>query len=176
MRDRTKIIAEADPDADARVKAWNALAQHPLFADCYQTEGTLVDAMLAKLDAAQNHTCEPVWRPTTADEIQAGWEVRSRGNGIEATWGVAHHRDGLGDWYTEAGRLLTYTAAGWTYETTAPAPEPKPWPDELVEALADTMATTPGGTTWEDDARAVLDLLAAKFPGVRDAIAGGEQS
>ena len=35
------------------------------------------------------------------------------------------------------------------------------------------MATTTGGTTWQDDARAVLDLLAAKFPGVRDAIAGG---
>ena len=135
MRDRTKIIAEADPDADARVKAWNALAQHPLFADCYQTEGTLIDAMVAKLDAAQNHTCEPVWRPVTREEIQPGWEVLARRcNGMEGRWGVAHHRDGLGDWYTEAGRQLTYAAMGWTYETTAPEPETEP--DPYVEALA----------------------------------------
>ena len=164
-----------DPDADARVKAWNTIAQHPFFADCFQTEGTLVDAMLAKLDAAHSHTCAPVWRPTTADEIQPGWEVRARSyGGSEATWGVAHHRDDCGDWRTEAGQSLTCIAAGWKCETTAP--EPKPWPDELVEALAEAMGTTTGGTTWQDDARAVLNLLAAKFPGVRAAIAGGEQS
>ena len=149
-----------DADADERVKAWNAIAQHPFLADCYQTEGTLLDAMLAKLDAAHSHTCAPVWRPTTADEIQPGWEVRSRHrSGSESSWGVAHRRDGQGDWRTEAGRMLTFIAAVWTYETTAPAPEPEPWPDELVEALADTMATTPGGATWQDDARAVLGLL-----------------
>ena len=35
--------------------------------------------------AFASHTCEPTWRPTTAEEIQPGWEVRSRrGNGSEA--------------------------------------------------------------------------------------------
>ena len=165
-----------DPESDSRVKAWGHIAQHPFFADCYQTEGTLIEAMLAKLDAAHNHTCGPVWRPVTREEIQPGWEVRARRrNGSEAGWGVAHHRDDEGDWLTGAGDMLTWAAAGWTYETTAPLPEPEPWPDELVDALADTIGTTTG-TTWEDDARAVLDLLAAKFPGVRAAIAGGEQS
>ena len=111
------------------------------------------------------HECPtvPVWRPTTAEEIQAGWEVRSRGRGgSEAGWGVAHHQDGLGDWYTEAGRLLTFVAAGWTYETTAPAPEPKPWPEELVGVVADALAGTEDpGPHWDDDARRVLDALAA---------------
>ena len=72
------------------------------------------------------HECPtvPVWRPTTRDEIQAGWEVRSRYfNGLEATWGVAHRRGGEGDWVTEGARQLTWDAHGWTYETTAPLPE-----------------------------------------------------
>ena len=72
------------------------------------------------------HECPtvPVWRPTTRDEIQAGWEVRSRYfNGLEATWGVAHRRGGEGDWVTEGARQLTWDAQGWTYETTAPLPE-----------------------------------------------------
>lgn len=152
-----------DVESHSRVQAWNTIAQHPFFSDCYQTEGTLVDAMLAKLDAAHAHACETVWRPVTRDEIQAGWEVRSRHrSGTESSWGVAHRQDGSGDWYTEAGQLLTYIAAGWTYETTAPLPEPEPWDEALVEALADTMGTTTGGTTWEDDARAVLNLLASR--------------
>ena len=79
------------------------------------------------------HECPtvPVWRPTTRDEIQPGWEVRSRrGPGSEASWGVAHHRGAAGDWYTEAGVLLTWDDMRWTYETTtAPLPEPEPWDD-----------------------------------------------
>ncbi len=73
-----------------------------------------------------SHTCRPVWRPTTRDEIQAGWEVRSRGQGgYERAWGTAHRRDATGDWFTESGRLLTLGVC-WTYETTAPEPEPDP--------------------------------------------------
>ena len=71
------------------------------------------------------HECPtvPVWRPTTAEEIQPGWEVRSyRPNGMEATWGVAHHRDGEGDWRTKANAALTYANLGWSCETTAPLP------------------------------------------------------
>ena len=166
-----------DPESYSRVKAWNALAQHPFFADCYQTEGTLVGAMLAKLDAAHNHTCEPVWRPVTRDEIQPGWEVLARrGNGMEGRWGVAHHQDGLGDWYTEAGQLLTYTASGWTCETTAPAPEPEPWPDKAVDCLEDALIQRDVKKARPSDARALLDALAARYPGVRDAIKEGEQA
>ena len=37
-------------DSDPRVEAWSRIAEHPFFADCYATDGTLIDAMLAKLD------------------------------------------------------------------------------------------------------------------------------
>ena len=162
-----------DVESDSRIRAWLAIAEHRLFTDCYSTGGTLVDAMVAKLDAAHTHTCEPVWRPTTREEIQPGWEVRSRRrNGYEAMWGITHHRDRDGDWRTEAGALLTHATAGWTYETTAPLPEPEPWPDELVGAIT--------GTIWpidrDEDARAVLDLLAARGLLDRAAITGGEQA
>ena len=101
-----------DVESHSRVQAWNIIAQHPFFSDCYQTEGTLVDAMVAKLDAAHECPTVPVWRPTTRDEIQPGWELRSRhSDGMEATWGVAHDQDGDGDWRTEAGRPLTYGPA-----------------------------------------------------------------
>ena len=70
----------------------------------------------------QSHACKPVWRPTTAAEIQAGWEVRSRRcGGKEATWGIAHHQDIHGNWRTEAEIMLTtFANLEWTYETTAP--------------------------------------------------------
>ena len=90
------------------------------------------------------HECPtvPVWRPTTADEIQPGWEVRSRHrHGSEATWGVADRQDADGDWYSVA-RLLTNAAGGWTYETTAPVSEPKPDPrvDVVARELHDRSA------------------------------------
>ena len=120
------------------------------------------------------HECKPVWRPTTADEIQAGWEVRSRGrSGIEMNWGIAHHRDSDGDWRTEAEALLTYAATGWTYETTAPLPEP--WDEALVGVVSDALAGTEGPAHhWNDDARRVLDALAARGYLDRAAITGGE--
>ena len=160
-----------DVDLDDRVAAWDSIARHPFFAACYQTEGALLDAMLAKLDAAHTHTCEPVWRPTTAPKIRAGWEIRSRRSGDkEAAWGIAHHKDEDGDWRTEADVMLTYVDAdaGWTYETTAPMPEPEPWPEGLVMVLAEVISNEPG--TVEDEARAALDALAARYPGVRAAL------
>ena len=124
------------------------------------------------------HTCPtvPVWRPTIADEIQPGWEVRSRhSNGFEATWGVAHHRGSDGDWCTESDVLLTWDAAGWTYETTAPLPEP--WDEALVGVVSDALAGTEDPAHhWDDDARRVLDALAARGYLDRAAITGGEQS
>ena len=118
------------------------------------------------------HECPtvPAWRPVTREEIQAGWEVRSRARaGYETAWGTARHRDADGDWLTEAGNLLTSESMGWTCETTAPPPEPEPWPDEVVESLVKTLSVG-------QDPIAVLDALAALRPGVRAAITGGEQS
>ena len=125
-----------------------------------------------------SHTCQPVWRPTTAEEIQAGWEIRSRRpDGSEAKWGVAHHRDQDGDWCTKAGIMLTSLNRGWTYETTAPLPEPEPWDEALVGVVADALAGTEDpGHHWDDDARRVLDALAALGYLDRAAITGGEQS
>ena len=122
-----------DAKADSRIQAWMTVAKHPVFADCYnQTEGALLDAVLAKLDDMHTHTCEQ-WRPITAAEIQQGWMVRSRrGNGTQATWGVAHHQNSRDDWITEADSLLTFADAGWTYETTAPASAPAPDPRSQV--------------------------------------------
>ena len=124
------------------------------------------------------HTCPtvPVWRPVTFEEIQPGWEVRSRRrNGSEAWWGVAHHRDDDGDWRTKAGSLLTYTALEWTYETTAP--ELEPWDEALVGVVSDALAGTEDpGPHWDDDARRVLDALAAHGYLDRAAITGGERS
>ena len=122
-----------------------------------------------------NHTCAPTWRPTTFEEIQAGWEVRARlRDGVGATWGVAHRQDGQGDWYTEAGRLLTFVAADWAYETTAPAPEPEPWPAGAVDCLEDALIQRDVKDARPSDARALLDALAARYPGIRDAIKEGD--
>ena len=124
------------------------------------------------------HECQPVWRPTTAAEIQPGWEVRSRGrNGSEARWGVAHHQDGGRNWFTASNALLTLDAAGWTYETTAPLPEPEPWDEALVGVVSDALAGAEGPAHhWDDDSRRVLDALAARGYLDRAAITGGEQS
>ena len=112
---RDHVLASYTPDSasgQARVLAWDDIAKHPFFADCYPTDGTLVEAMLAKLDATHAHTCKPVWRPTTADEIQAGWEVRAqRDDGMAATWGVAHHQDSEGDWRDQLQQAV-YAASG----------------------------------------------------------------
>ena len=134
----------------------------------------------AVTDHARNHECPtvPVWRPTTATEIQAGWEVRSRtSDGKEGRWGVAHRRGPGGDWLTEGDRLLTWDANGWTCETTAPLPEPEPWDEELVGMVAQAVMdheTTNG--YGRPEALGVLDALAARGYLDRAAIAGGEQS
>ena len=92
-----------------------------------------------------SHTCQPVWCPTTREEIQAGWEVRSRySGGMEATWGVAHRRGADGDWLTEWGRLLTWDDMGWTYETTAPLSAPDPRIAVVMEWYGSTTADHAG--------------------------------
>ena len=94
-----------------------------------------------------SHTCRPVWRPTTAEEIQPGWEVRSRDHlGAEATWGVAHRQTDEGGWLTESGSLLSCRGDGWAYETIAPEPKPDP----RVERLTKAMYLAYTGKPWEE--------------------------
>ena len=114
------------------------------------------------------HECPtvPVWRPTTADEIQPGWEVRARySDGMGAKWGTAHHQGDDGDWRSEEGARLTYDACGWTwtYETTAPLPEPEPWDDDTLDEWEDALRSTIDlDAGWTTSTRAVLNLLAER--------------
>ena len=110
-------------------------------------EGNARYWLAAEAHALAAHECPtvPVWRPTTRDEIQAGWEVRSRSRlGSELGWGTAHHQDSDGDWRTEAGSLLTYTSTGLTYETTAPLSAPDPRIAVVMEWYGSTTADHAG--------------------------------
>ena len=108
----------------------------------------------------QSHTCEPVWRPVSLAEIQPGWEVRSRArNGSGVAWGNAHHQDHTGDWCTEAGFLLTFGARGWTYETTAPEPEPDP-----RVGLLEGVCLREGVVLTRSDAALLLSIADAAAP------------
>lgn len=109
-----------------------------------------------------SHTCPAVWRPTTREEIQPGWEIRSRHkSGHEATWGIAHRRDNDGDWRAEADTLLTWGEAGWTYETTAPLPEPEPDPRA---GLLEGVSLREGVVLTRSDAALLLSIADAAAP------------
>ena len=115
----------------------------------------------AVTDYARNHTCQPVWRPTTSAEIQPGWEVRSRSEtGMPSSWGIAHHRNEDGDWRTwPEDAVLTYDADGWTCETTAPVPEPKPKPNPARIQVVLDWASEPPGPDRHADAADLLTRL-----------------
>ena len=122
-------------------------------------------ALLAVRDhALAAHECPtvPVWRPVIDGEDLTGYEVRARGREVDMwhAWGVAARRRNEGFWVTEGGWLLT----GWpVVETTAPLPAPEPWHEELVGVVSDALAGDEDpGPHWDDDARRVLDALAAR--------------
>lgn len=151
-----------DAESDPRVQAWLTVAKHPFFADCYSLDDTLLNAVLAKLDAAHAHTCGPGWRPVSFDEIQSGWMIRSRRrNGSEATWGNAHRLDDDGDWLTASGSPLTLKRFRWTYETTAPEPEPEP--DPRVDLL-EGVCLREGVVLTRSDAALLLSIADAAAP------------
>lgn len=151
-----------DTESDPRVQAWLTVAKHPFFADCYSLDDTLLSAVLAKLDAAHAHTCEPVWRPVSFAEIQAGWMIRSRSeNGFELSWGVAHRLDTDGDWVTASGTPLVFARSGWTYETTAPEPEPEPDPRL---SLLEGVCLREGVVLTRSDAALLLSIADAAAP------------
>ena len=152
----TTISAKDRAEAQAIAEAFYGYGTADLHDDSVRRWLAVRDHVLAA------HECPtvPVWRPTTFEEIQPGWEVRARrDDGSEAGWGVAHHQDDDGDWRTEAKTILTL--ASWTYETTSPLPEP--WDEALVGVVSDALAGTEDpGHHWHDDARRVLDALAAR--------------
>ena len=124
------------------------------------------------------HECPtvPVWRPVIDGEDLTGHEVRARSNGADwwGAWGVAYRRSSYGNWVTKGGAVLT---GGWPVtETTAPLPEPEPWDEALVGVVSDALAGTEDTGDWDDDARRVLDALAARGYLDRAAITGGERS
>lgn len=126
--------------APAQLRAWLAVEAHVL----------------------ASHTCRPVWRPTTAEEIQPGWEVRSRDHlGAEATWGVAHLQTDEGGWLTESGSLLSCRGDGWAYETTAPLPEPVP--DPRVDLL-EGVCLREGVVLTRSDVALILSIADAVEP------------
>ncbi|TFD27466.1 hypothetical protein [Cryobacterium cryoconiti] len=68
LEDVARILAagrrrESQPQ-DERIEAWDAIAKHPFFRDCYATDGTLLAAMLAKLSAEPRTV-------TTVEELDA---------------------------------------------------------------------------------------------------------
>ena len=149
---------------DSRIQAWHTIAKHPFFADCYATEGTLLDAMIDALDAADSHTCESKWREISFKEIQPGWEVRAfDGDGAQATWDIAHDQGSPDNWLSKGGYLVAPDEDGWTYETTAPLPKPDP----RIQVVVDWTGEPHVATRHED----AIELLARL-----DALKEGEQS
>ena len=130
--------------------------------------------LAAEAHVLASHTCEP-WRPVSFDEIQAGWMIRSRtrSDGLEKGWGVAHHQDDVGDWRTEAEGVLTFEGFGWTYETTAPEPKPDPRVERFAKAMYSAYTDQP----WEElseASRASYLQDGAKGLGIFDALEDGE--
>ena len=174
------MIMITDNDRPRALEMWRAATRADGVSE-YKLPNTINEGharywLAAEAHVLAAHECQPAWRPTTREEIQPGWEIRARRrNGFEATWGVAHHQDSDGDWRTEAGAVVTYAVRGWTYETTASLPEPEPWDEALVGVVSDALAEGPAHHRV-DDARRVLDALAARGYLDRAAITGGEQS
>ena len=134
-------------------------------------DGTLVTSASDLTTASK---CEFAFARRVDGEDLTGHEVRARSNGADrwGAWGVAYRRNSYGNWVTKGGAVLT---GGWTYETTAPLPEPEPWDEALVGVVSDALAGAEGPAHhWADDARRVLDALAARGYLDRAAITGGE--
>ena len=55
-RENAKLRSQAD--RDERILAWDAVASHPFFRECYSTDGTLLAAMVDKLNAASQIQAE----------------------------------------------------------------------------------------------------------------------
>ena len=108
-----------------------------------------------------SHACPvPVWQP-----IEPGTVVKA-GTRVREDWD-----DQITEWTLGEELIMDPRRRYWLDPRTIPA-APEPWPGELVDAIT--------GTIWPidraEDARAVLDLLAARGLLDRAAITGGEQA
>gem|GEM_PF-2798802 len=52
------------PEVDERIAAWHKVAKRPAFTPCYDADGPLLDAMLARLDELTERKPAPVPIPT----------------------------------------------------------------------------------------------------------------
>lgn len=150
---------------DQRTRALELYRQHFLLCTGMEAAITDIRSLSPVLTEAwvgvekfvlQSHTCTPKWRPTTAREIQPGWEIRSRWKGSPQTWGTAHHRGSDGNWYTKTYSMLSNDKAGWILETTVPLPKPDP----LIQVVLD-WANDLGGRFNPEDAAELLTKLDA---------------
>lgn len=48
-------IDDEQDSIDQRLEAWHEIAEHPFFAECYNNEGTLLAAMIEKLDKVHEY-------------------------------------------------------------------------------------------------------------------------
>ncbi len=104
-------LVDAALESDERVIAWDQIAAHPFFRDCYGTEGSLLDAMLAKLTAS-----------TFTAEIPD--EVRERAaEPAMRTPGICS-RCGESIYYSRPSHAWVHSGA--VPEDCVPRPKPKP--------------------------------------------------
>ena len=88
-----------------QMQAWDRLAEHPFFADCYKrTDGSLIDAMIAKLDEELIVTCEVVDEPDPVEDkarelAKAGGIdfYEQEPEGVNMLMGMARHVLGADD-------------------------------------------------------------------------------
>lgn len=115
--------------SDERVSAWRRIAAHPAFADCYDEERPLLDAMLDRLDeltgaeltgpvdlyvlrAGTDSGAVALALPLTDDEAVATEAVRSLlesravGSGIQ-THMVSAQEPGRDDWVLDSARPVS---------------------------------------------------------------------
>lgn len=64
---------EFDASTRQRLAAWERIAEHPFFADCYRGDETLLDAMVAKLDQLpeRDRMLESAVRAQIAADLEA---------------------------------------------------------------------------------------------------------
>lgn len=79
-----------DPSKDQRIEAWDIIARHPIFAECFAAESSLIDAMMARLDSllARKHP-EPEITDEMVATALAAWRKANRFLGVERSMRLA---------------------------------------------------------------------------------------
>lgn len=130
---RTDEAARIDAalEKDERVIAWDQIAAHPFFRDCYGTETSLIEAMLAKLTAS-----------TFTAEIPAEVRERATEPAMRAPGFCSH-----------CGGSIYYSrpSHAWVHSGAVPencVPRPKPKHEEGLCRYCGGMIFRRGGSPW----------------------------